>query len=494
MKLIESSMKNRWESFLRKFRQPKWRHGRWSIFVIAAFILICVLINVGVEVLEKELGWRKDFSFNRYATTGAETRAVLERLDKDVEIYLLYQGGEMQPQIAELLNRYDVLSDRVQVRLTDIVKNPGILNRFKGDMDSGMTADAVVVNCEETGRYRVLSPEEFVTWGFNIELGSFEMAGLAYEKILTESILYVVEENVPVIGVLQGHGELNMEQLFHFIAFLQSNNYDSKTVDLTAGESLEGIDLLLIAGAQKDFSEGEIQAIDAFTKEGGSLLLMRDYTDSENMPNYFSLLNNYGVRPLSGIVVEGEQSGQYFNEPIYIVPTMCELDMTRPLLEGGMDSLLLVGASAFEEPPEPDRYLTVGTVLKSSIMAHLRNPEDGYTGIDKQPGDPGGEFPLALYAHRMHANGNVSRLFAIGNSAIFTAEFIYQRTFNGEFMLQVLGELLPQKTVSLDIMASAAFHPGLRIGSQGVGLALIVAVPLLVLLAAFFILLPRRNR
>ena len=300
---------------------------------MGAFITACVLANVGVEALEKEFGWRKDFSFNGYATTGAETRTVLEQLDKDVEIYLLYQGGQMQPEIVELLNRYDVLSDKIQVRLTDIAKNPGILSRFRGDMDRGLESDAVIVNCEETGRYRVLSPEDFITWGFDIESGTFEIAGLAYEKNLTESLLYVAEENIPVIGVLQGHGELDMEQLSHFIRFLQSNNYDSRTVNLLAGESLKEIDLLLVASAQKDFSEGEIQAINTFTKTGGNLLVMRDYTDPIHMPNYFSLLNNYGVRPLRGIVVEGAESGRYYDEPIYIIPTMCVLDMTLPLVE-----------------------------------------------------------------------------------------------------------------------------------------------------------------
>ena len=89
---------------------------------------------------------------------------------------------------------------------------------------------------------------------------------------------------------------------------------------------------------------------------------------------------------------------------------------------------------------------------------------------------------------------HAATIIAIGNSTVFTDEYMYQRTFNEEFILQVMGELLPQKTVSLDIMAKSAFHPGLTAGSQTTGLALLVAVPLAIFLAAVLVLTPRRNR
>lgn len=43
-------------------------------------------------------------------------------------------------------------------------------------------------------------------------------------------------------------------------------------------------------------------------------------------------------------------------------------------------------------------------------------------------------------------------------------------------------------------MASTAFRPALTVGSQAVGVALLVAVPLLVVMSALCVLLPRRNR
>lgn len=476
-------------------RKPKWRHGRWSLLMMAGFLAVLVLVNVGVEALENTYGWRRDYSYNGYATTGEETQAAVERIQYPVDIYLLYQRGAVDSQMLEVLNRYGVLSDQITIHPTDIAQNPGILTRFQGDMDTALQADCVIVSCEATNRYRVMDYNDFITQAYNVEEGRFELAGLAYEKKLTEALMYVTEDTVPLVGILQGHGELTAAELSLFVDFLRSNNYDSKALSLIGGDSLEGMDLLLIASPQKDFSEEEVAAIDAFAKDGGSLLITRDFTDPLDLPRYKALLRNYGVVPLDGIVVAGEEdAGSYFQNQLYLLPYMEALDMTLPLIAGDMDTLLLLGSSAFETPPEATQSLSVATVLKTGPTAYVRHSQGGDISLEKQATDITGELAVALYAHRMHATGNVSRLVALGCSALLADEYAYQDTYGGEFLLQVMGELLPQKTVALDIMASTAFHPGLRPGSQTLGIALIVATPMLVLALALLVLLPRKNR
>ena len=478
-----------------ELRKPKWRHGGFGLLLVGGLLTVCVLLNAGVKNLEETYGWQTDFSFNGYATTGEETRKVVATLQSPIDLYLLYQNGEMDSQLYEVLARYQLLSDNIRVEPTDIAKNPGLLSRFQSDVKTTLDADSVVVSCEATGRYKVLSYDDFVTQGYNVEKGTFEIAGLAYEKKLTEALVYVTQTDIPVVGILQGHGELTPDALSNLTDFLQSNNYDHKAVDLLAGDTLDGIDLLMIADPQKDFTTDELQTIQNFALAGGSLFVTRDYTDPMDLPNYMSLLKNYGVVPLSGVVVAGEEDqGSYYGERIYLLPYFNQMDMTQPLISGSMDVLLLAGACAFETPAQTDSALSAATVLKSGTHAYLRDPNDGTGSIDYQEGDRKGEMSLAILSGRMHHNGNVSRMFAIGNSTVFTDEYIYQRTFNEEFILQLMGELLPQKTVSLDIMAKSAFHPGLTAGSQTAGIALLVAVPMLLLLAGILVLGPRRSR
>lgn len=480
-----------------RFRQPRWRHGKLGALLTAVFLLICVLVNIGVTALEEEYGWRRDLSFNQYATTGEETKDALDRLEHDVELYLLYQSGAVDAQLLALLERYEVLSARVSVLPTDLNRNPGILSRFEPDFSHAIEADTVIVNCPDTGRYRLLSyAEDFITQSYNIDTGEFELAGLAYEKSLTEAIVYVAQESIPTVGVLQGHGELDETSLALLLDFFRSNSCDVRTVNLLKGEELMGVDLLLLAAPQKDLSREELEQISDFAKTGKSLLAMMDYTDPlEKMPNYLSLLHAYGVEPLPGVVVAGaEDTGSYFEEPLMLIPYMEELDMTQPLLQNGMDILLLPAACAFETPGEPDGSLTAGTVLKTGPNAYVRNLSDGAGELDRQPGDRQGELSVAVFSHRMHADGSISRMFAIGCSATLTTEYIYQRSYVEEFLLMLMGEMLPDKAVSLEIMASAAVRPQLTAGSQTLGVALTIALPLLILLAGLAVLLPRRSR
>lgn len=489
-------MKKRLNKWFVRLREPRWRHGKLNALLMAAFLLICVLLNVAVKALEDEYGWKKDLSFNSYATTGEETAEVLRQLQHEVELYLLYQNGSVDAQVLNLLERYAVLSDYITVRPTDIVRNPGVLSSFQGELGNAIEADTVIVNCPDTGRYKILTYADFITQGYNIEQGTFEIEGLAYEKELTEAIVYVAQSRVPTIGFLQGHAELDEGALTVFLSYLASNNYDTCFVNLLSGDTLDEVDMLVFAAPQKDLSDAEVNMISRFAREGGSLLAMRDYTDPiDTMPNYMALLRSYGIIPMEGVVVAGAQdSGSYYEEQLNLLPYMTQLDMTLPLINAGMDVLLLPAATAFETPGDATESLSAATVLKTGPNAYVRSLSDGAVSIEQQPGDVSGEISVAVFAHRMFSDGNISRAFAIGNSAMFINEYIYQRTFNEEFMLTLLGELLPDKTVSLDIMASAALRPALTVGSKSIGIALTVAIPMLVIIAGLCVLLPRRNR
>lgn len=480
---------------LAKLRQPRWRHGKLGALMLAAFIAACVLVNAGVTALEEAYGWQRDLSFNGYATTGAETQKVLERLEHDVELYLLYQSGAVDAEVLNLLQRYGVLSDRVSVLPTDLSRNPGILTRFQGDVDKAIEADTVIVNCPDTGRYKLLTYEDFITTGYNTETCEFELEGLAYEKNLTEAIVYVAQEEISVVGILQGHGELNEAALNVLISFLTSNHYATQTVNLLEGDTLSQVDLLLIASPQKDLNDLEVDMISAYAQDGGHFFITRDYTDPMDLPNYMALLRSYGVVPLDGVVAAGEQDkGSYYGDVFQLIPYMETMDMTMNLTTSGMDLLLLPYASAFETPGEATASLTTATVLKTGPNAYVRRVSDGVDSAERQPGDITGELSVGLYAHRMYANGNVSRMFALGNSPAIIWEYIYTSSYTEEFLIAVLGDMLPQSRVSLDIMASTALRPSLTVGSQTAGVALIVALPLLVLAVGLLVLLPRRNR
>ena len=87
-----------------RLREPKWRHGRLSAALLGGFALMCILLVVGIQALEDHYGWERDLSFNAYTTTGEQTQDVLERLEREVNLYLLYQGTE-EAELWQVLKR-----------------------------------------------------------------------------------------------------------------------------------------------------------------------------------------------------------------------------------------------------------------------------------------------------------------------------------------------------------------------------------------------------
>lgn len=490
-------MKKLLRPLMDRLRQPKWRHGKLSALLMIGFVLACVLVNIAVSALEDEYGWRKDMSFNRYATTSQVTQDALSQLTMPVEMYLLYQNGSEDTRVLEVLNRYRVQSDYVSVIPTDIAKNPAILTRFSGDADTALAADSVVVYCPQTERYQVLDYGSFFTWGYNIDAGTYEAEGLAYERALTEALVYVTRDHVPTLGYLQGHGEFGAESLVNLTDYLRANAIDSQPVNLLHGDTLDGVDVLLIAGLQNDLTTGETETISAYAQSGGSLLVIRDYTDPlSNVPNYIALLRSYGVIPLPGVVVADEaDTASYYGEPLYLLPYMESTHITDPLIASGSDVLLMPAACAFETPAQGDSSLNVATVLKTGEHAYIRSLTDGQNTLEKQEGDREGVLSLALYATRMHANSNISRMFAVGNSAMFMDNYIYQSSYSEAFISSLMQELAPESSgITLDISATSAFRPALTAGSQTMGIVLLVLLPMLTLIVALCVLLPRYNR
>lgn len=78
------------------------------------------------------------------------------------------------------------------------------------------------------------------------------------------------------------------------------------------GDTLDGVQMLLIADPQKDLTTDELTQIKTFAEAGENLFVLRDYTDPVDL-DYLSLLKNYGVVPIEGVVVAGEEDqGNYY--------------------------------------------------------------------------------------------------------------------------------------------------------------------------------------
>ena len=475
---------------------PKWRYGGYAFAVTAVVIAVAVLVNLGFGELEGKYGWRKDLSFNNFTTQSDTTKSVLRSLPYPVHIYMLYTKGVEDLALAEILNRYQASSPLVTYEMLELNKNPGLLARFQGNAQTQLTDNSLIVFCETTGRYKILSSESFSTLGYNIESEAYGVE-LAYEKRITEALLYVTREEIPEIMLLTGHSELEGEAVEPLIQALTSNNYDVRFVNLRSGEALTPGALLMILSPRKDLDGEELSAITAFSKAGGALFITCDYTDNlSGMNNYLSLLRSFGMIPREGVVVaSSEEPGTYFGDtPIFLTPYVLPGEATDTLRAAGMNDLILAGARAFETPEADISGLHVSPVLASGYKAYLRDIFGENSSISQQDSDPVGPFSLALIATRTQEGGKQSRTFILGSSLLLTYSDFYGISHNMEFTLRLCEYLLNQKPISLDIISKPYIRPGLKEAGRVTGGVVVVAMPLLVLALSLIVLLPRRHR
>ena len=489
-------MMRRWKGIWENVkRNRKFRCGGLSAALTAAVAVLVLLLGALADGVENRFALKADLSFNGATTQSAVTDAVLSQLDKDVRIYAVVPLDGGDATLLSLLERYGAKSGHITWSRESLVRNPVLQNQFAdASGERKVTDDCVIVTCASTGRTRILNENDYYVYSYNMETGTFNEAYFTYEKSLTEAILYVSQDTIPVIQILTGHGELTQSDTAVLEDTLVTANYEVRRVNLSTGDALDPESPLMILSPRYDITLAEMERLTAFARQGGSFFVAVQYADPTDLQNFNALLRSYGVEMYPGLVIakESDTASYYADSPVYLMPFLQENDVTAPLIRQGKEVLLLGGARAFRLPDIVPEDVMLSPILLTG-KAYIRNFEDGVSLSDQQPGDEEGVFALALWADKMDADGQVSRLFVTGNVSMFLDYWVLSSTDANAFLLQMMRALQSADPVNLEILPKTALRDGLAMGSLAPAAAAAALLPLLVLLAALLVLLPRRN-
>ena len=280
-----------------KHRTGKLKYGSVSALMLAMVLIALIALNAGIYALEKNKGWRIDLSFNGILSQSADTKAVIESLDKPVEIYALFRKASERewPELQELLDKYAAASDRITWKQVDPMVDQLLVNRFSTDNAVPVEGN-LIVWCEQTNRFRIVGGEDFIGQGFDIETGELVYENLTFESSITSAIAYVVKDRVAKAVIMQGHDEYQLEFLTDFQNLLEANQFEVVYQDLKEeGYTPNPEDLLIFFDPLKDLTETELKTLTEFAGKGGSFLFACDTDVSmDNMPRYMTLLRSYG--------------------------------------------------------------------------------------------------------------------------------------------------------------------------------------------------------
>jgi len=216
-----------------------------------------------------------DLTAEQSLTLTAATRAVLDELDRDVEVTAFLRRDEPgRVEAATLLDRYRKENRRITWDLVDPDDSPGDAGRLGIDPVLGGVA---------------------VQMG-----GDLELAPSATEQDLTAALSRLLRGRDAVVCVATGHGEAD---LVAATELLERDGYRIELIDLLArAEVPPGCTAVVLAGPSSPLGPAG-EALTDWTAADGKLLVLADPASDVDLDG---LLAPVGLGLLRGLVFEGD--------------------------------------------------------------------------------------------------------------------------------------------------------------------------------------------
>lgn len=363
------------------------KHGSYSMGAITIFIAIIVVLNLVLQEVPSK--YREiDLSTQKLYSIGDQTKKVLKKLNKDVEIYYIAQSGSESSDIQKLLEKYEEGSDHIKVEQKDPAVNPKFVSQYTSD---GVSNNSVIVVCGD--KNKVIDNNSLYETTVNYQTYSSEVTGFDGEGQITSAINYVTSDSMPVMYTLEGHDEATMSDTLKDT--IQKANIDIQSLNLLTMDSVpDDADILFIFAPAKDISEDEASKIISYLENGGKALIVSNYS-SEKMPNFASVLENYGVKTADGIVLEGDTNHYISQNPSYLLPNIESNDITSSLSSGSRYILMPLAQGIVKSDNYRDS-LEITDILTTSDGSYSKvNVEDMQT-MEKESDDIDGPFAVGV--------------------------------------------------------------------------------------------------
>lgn len=356
--------------------------GTYSVALTAIVLAILVALNALVAALPSSLT-KLDISASKLYSVTSSTKSVVNALEDDVTIYWLVQSDEEDAIIENLLDKYESLSPRITVEK----KNPDVYPTFAATYtDSTVNNNSLVVECGEKFRYIDYS-DIYVS---DLDLSSYSAVySFDGEGAITSAIDYVVADELPRVYYLTGHGEAELTEAF--TAQLERENMETEELSLVKEDAVPAdAACVFIYAPASDISAEEKRLLADYVENGGKLMIMAGVGESGTLENLASLIGDYGVETVDGIVIEPEREHYAFSSPLVLLPTVAESDLTQAIIDGKYNITVPVAQGLRVTNGAGE----VMTLLETSEAAFSK--ADGYAMTDYEKGDDDADGPFAL--------------------------------------------------------------------------------------------------
>lgn len=394
----------------RKRNKKLLKHGTYSMAVTAVVIAIVVVLNLVVQEIPSK--YREiDLSSQKLYTIGEQTEKILKNLKKDVTLYYIAQDGTESSDIKNLLEKYEEGSKHITVEQKDPAVSPKFASQYTSD---NISNNSIIVVCGD--KSKVVDYSSMYETSINYQTYSQEVTGFDGEGQLTSAINYVVSDNMPVLYNLEGHDESSMSETMK--ETIEKANIEIKSLNLLSEEAVpDDAECLFIFAPATDLTKEEADKIISYLENGGKALIVSNYTD-EDMPNFESVLENYGVQPVDGIVLEGNTDNYVSQNPYYLLPNI-ESGEINSELSSQSRYVLVPLAQGIKKADNIRDTLNISSILTTSDSAYSKTNLKDMDTMEKEDGDIDSPFDLAVSITEKVGDDKETQIAYFASASIF---------------------------------------------------------------------------
>lgn len=431
--------------------------GSYSFFLTVVVLAILVTVNIALSFLPDSYV-QEDLTANQLYSISSQSKVMLSSLEEDITIYWVVASGEEDEYVEKLLHNYEDYSSRVTVEKKDPDLNPDFTNNYT---DETIYNNSVIVECGD--KYRYISYQDMYETSsmsyYSMYSSADEFAG---ESLITSAISYCTTEELPVIHILEGHGEAELTESFQ--EALERDNLETETLSLLNSETVpEEVSCILVNSPSTDISETERYMLLDFMERGGRVLIISGTAEEEQLPNLKSVMENYGISVLEGVVVEENTDNYVYGNPVLLMPEMNSSDITDPLMEDNYQ--VVVPVSKALDVSEASEDVTVISLLESSEESFLKDEGYDIETYEQEEGDIQGPLTLAALVTKDLEDDQQMQLVWIASSMMLEEAYnSYSSDANEDFILNVL-EMMCEKDDSISVRSKSLTNEYLTIST-----------------------------
>lgn len=486
----------------RKFNVRSFKHGSMSVVLTVVFIAAVVVVNIIVGLISERFDTTADLTNTGLYTLEEKTEDYLANtLNTDITLTVLRTEKDFEEQstaykqINELLKKMEMTGGHIKINYLDLDQNPNYTSQFKGET---LAANYIVVECEKTGRHKILSPYEYFSFNQSYlqTYGQYVVEGSNIEQEAVSAMLAVSNEDVIRVAFTEGYGESDSTALQNL---LSKNGYETETINLTTTDTIDpDIDFVIMYAPSIDPDAAQLSKLDTYLDNGGAYGKNVFYfasTTQPETPNVESFLNDWGVSV--GYDRIGQSDANYLISSMTLFAHLQQISDTEYTSGVVGSSLYTLGADLRPvyvlDRSSNDREVLL-TTYDNAFLYPLGVGLDENFNIDTAES---GTFNDIVMSSHVHTNGAKSRLCVVGSIQLSGDSFLsYNNANNPELFLGIFNNISGKDdgiTIKSKTFSNVTFEMNAATANT-LAVVLCIVIPVLVIVLGIIIWVRRRHR